>query len=385
MVVVIPCRDEPDLVASLRSLHECEAIVGGCEVIVVVNDVVEGDAGAANAASVSSACAWFEALEEPGFVLHVVNVALPKKKAGVGLARKVGMDEAVRRVAQVGRLNAGVVACFDADCRCDPGLLVEMENLFRKRPEMPGCSVRFEHPLDAENSEAIILYELHLRYYIEACRYSGHPFAFHAVGSSMAVRAEAYVAQGGMNQRQAGEDFYFLQKIISLGNFGELNSTRVIPSPRVSDRVPFGTGRAVGEFLQGKGGRMESYPFEAFEDLKIFFGQICEKNDTVEGGLAEPLQGFLGRIGFAEALRDIRSQTTSDVAFRKRFFRWFDAFKLMKFVHHARDHSYGAPDVVDVARRLWALLTDESVSNDPRQLLERFRERQCKGWRSPLE
>ena len=57
----------------------------------------------------------------------------------------------------------------------------------------------------------------------------------------------------------------------------------------------------------------------------------------------------------------------------------------MKFVHHARDHSYGVPDVVDVARRLWALLTDESVSNDPRQLLERFRERQCKGWRSPLE
>ena len=192
---------------------------------------------------------------------------------------------------------AGVVACFDADCRCDPGLLVEMENLFRKRPEMPGCSVRFEHPLDAENSEAIILYELHLRYYIEACRYSGHPFAFHAVGSSMAVRAEAYVAQGGMNQRQAGEDFYFLQKIISLGNFGELNSTRVIPSPRVSDRVPFGPGRAVGEFLQGKGGRMESYPFEAFEDLKIFFGQICEKNDTVEGGLAEPLQGSSVGLG----------------------------------------------------------------------------------------
>ena len=30
----------------------------------------------------------------------------------------------------------------------------------------------------------------------------------------MAVRAHAYARQGGMNRRQAGEDFYFMQKLV---------------------------------------------------------------------------------------------------------------------------------------------------------------------------
>ena len=61
----------------------------------------------------------------------------------------------------------------------------------------------------------------------------------------MAVRPEAYMKQGGMNRRKAGEDFYFLNKIMSLGGFGECAETTIYPSPRTSKRVPFGTGQAV--------------------------------------------------------------------------------------------------------------------------------------------
>ena len=89
----------------------------------------------------------------------------------------------------------------------------------------------------------------------------------------MAVRADIYAGQGGMNKRQ-GEDFrIFLHKIIPLGQFGEINNTRVIASPRPSARVPFGTGKAVREFLDN--GRIESYPLAAFEDLKVFFLIRC--------------------------------------------------------------------------------------------------------------
>jgi hypothetical protein len=44
-------------------------------------------------------------------------------------------------------------------------------------------------------------------------------YAYHTVGSAMAVKAYQYVKVGGMNRRQAGEDFYFIQKLVHSGNF----------------------------------------------------------------------------------------------------------------------------------------------------------------------
>ena len=92
-------------------------------------------------------------------------------------------------------------------------------------------------------------YELHLRYLNLFSRFTGFPYAYHTIGSCFGVRAETYASQGGMNKRKAGEDFYFLHKIIPLGEFREINNTCVIPSPRESDRVPFGTGAAIGKYL----------------------------------------------------------------------------------------------------------------------------------------
>ncbi len=34
------------------------------------------------------------------------------------------------------------------------------------------------------------------------------------VGSALAVKALQYVKAGGMNRKQAGEDFYFVQKLV---------------------------------------------------------------------------------------------------------------------------------------------------------------------------
>src|SRR5204862_3217619 len=113
---------------------------------------------------------------------------------------------------------------------------------------------------------------LHLRYYIQALRYAGFPHAHHTIGSCMAVRAGEYRQQGGMNKRKAGEDFYFLHKIIPLGGFGDLTGTTVYPSPRPSDRVPFGTGKAVRENLPGR--QIKTYPLDAFLDLKQMIARV---------------------------------------------------------------------------------------------------------------
>lgn len=387
MVVVIPCHDEPDLVGSLQSLQECDRPTGAVEVIVVLNAAQGSDVVGRNSRSKAEAEQWYGAGEETWFGMHLIEAnELPRKHAGVGLARKIGMDEAVRRLADVGLGEEGVVVCYDADCRCDSNLLTAIEDFFARHPAAPGCSVRYEHPLTGELDprcyQAITEYELHLRYYIEACRFAGHPFAFHTIGSSMAVQSGAYVKQGGMNRRQAGEDFYFLQKIIPLGDFGEINSTRVLPSPRISDRVPFGTGRAVGEYCQKAAGGLPSYPLRAFVDLRQFLAGVVEGKERVVPG--ELLQRFLEGQDFVTALAQIRSQTASPAAFRKRFFRWFDAFKLMKYVHFARDESYGAPSVKIVAGELWERIGDRPPADTEADLLEQYRRRQSVGWSSVL-
>ena len=359
LVVVIPCFNEPDLIASLESLRTSERPNASHEVIVVVNSAADADISVLkqNEATRRQARAWIAAQPEPKLGVHLIDARdLPPRHAGVGLARKIGMDEALRRFDDAGTIDGGVILCFDADCTCAPNYLRAVSEHFAANSNSPACSIYFEHPLEGdlqpEVYEAIAAYELHLRFYVQALRYAGFPHAYHTIGSSMAVRARAYMEQGGMNRRQAGEDFYFLHKLIPLGGFTELNSTVVYPSPRPSNRVPFGTGRAVSEWLQKPG--TKTYPLQAFDDLRVFLESVPALQRSMVEPTAESIRTFLAEHNFDEALEEIRKHTTAPAAFTKRFFRWFDGFRAMKFVHHARDRFYGDEDVGIAAGNLLA-------------------------------
>jgi hypothetical protein len=394
LVVVIPCYDEPDLILSLEALWGCEPAPCAVEIIVVINSPLGGDARVLerNERTIDEVRRWTAAHADDRLRVHSIHFPhLPRRQAGVGLARKIGMDEALRRLVEVGRPD-GIIAGFDADCVCDTNYFTALEGHFRKHPNTTGCSVYFEHPLEGSLESAVYEtvsnYELHLRYYVQALRYAGFPFAYHTVGSSMAVRASVYLKQGGMNKRQAGEDFYFLNKIFPLGHFSELNATRVIPSPRPSVRVPFGTGKAVRAGLDGR--KASTYSVQAFEDLKLFFEEIpclARGVDRNHGGLeasrSPALASFLSLLNFPAVLEEIRNHTASEGAFIKRFFRWFDGFRVLKFMHHARDRFYGASEVGDAARALLERLAvneRSSLEFTNRDLLAVYRELDRKGW-----
>lgn len=396
LAVVIPCFDEPGLTECLESLWACDRPKRSVEVIVVVNDSESAPQTARdqNEATLREIHAWKGLREDPAMRLHVIeSVAQPRKHAGVGLSRKIGMDEAVRRFDSAGVAGEGIIACYDADCLCDRNYLRAIERHFEGKPETPGCSIYFEHPLDGPNADAntaITAYELHLRYYIGALRYAGFPAAFQTVGSSMAVRSWAYQKQGGMNRRQAGEDFYFLHRIIQLGGFSELNDTRVIPSPRASHRVPFGTGRAVGDLLASESNAFHTYPFQAFEDLRAWFAlserwrslTLDEESRELEM-LSDVLRRFLIDQGAPAEMAEMRAKTTNDDTFRKRLFGWFNAFRVMKFIHHARDSAYGRQSVESAARALLvrSSLAEKAVeAGGLRELLEVFRSIDRAGW-----
>lgn len=385
--VVIPCFNEPDLLASLHSLLACHPTERSAEVIVVINsgELHGSEIRLQNQKTLAEATNWLRSLSNPWLPIHFIHAdELPAKHAGVGLARKIGMDEAVARFDQLN--TDGIIACFDADSTCDPNYFVALEQHFRQHPKTPGCAIHFEHPLEgnepAEVYDAIVQYELHLRYYRQALLYCGLPYAFHTIGSSMAVRSSAYQKQGGMNKRKAGEDFYFLHKIIDLGNFTELKTTRVIPSPRVSNRVPFGTGRAVGDFISAGETIRKTYSLQSFEWIRKFVSEldrlyVCElselpliANDS-DHGLTS--LRFFEMEGLPVALQEIRKNSPSPEAFLRRFLKSFDAFRVLKLVHYLRDSLYPDVPVIQAAVELLRYLEVPLETDDSHQLLNHYR------------
>jgi len=352
IVVVIPSHKEPDIHRALSALHRCYRPECSVEVIIVINASENADAEVYRQnIKTRQACSLWEAENEARFRFFTyMENDMPAKHAGVGMARKIGMDEAVRRFEKIGN-PGGIIACFDADSSCDVTYLTELEKHFKSNPDTPGCSIQFKHPTFGTEHEpytylGIKYYELHLRYYNQAMRSTGFPHAYHTIGSSMAVRADAYQKQGGMNRRKAGEDFYFLHKIISLGDFTELNSTCVYPSPRPSNRVPFGTGKAINDYLKNPQKGFFTYNPKAFDYLELFFKNIPEfyfttpELVTLGGVIPYVLIDFLNAYFFDERILEIKRNSSGVHSFEKRFYRWFNAFMILKFVHFVRDNAH---------------------------------------------
>jgi len=378
--VVIPVHNEPDILPTLNALANCDPTQNGVEVILVINaSEVASDEIKQQNQFTKDVIDGFVSMYCGQLKFHcILNNELPKKHAGVGLARKMGMDEAVARFAKINQ-EKGIIVCFDADCTCAPNYLKDIEKAFIKHSPT-AMSIRFEHPLNGEEYSAQIYdyitdYELHLRVYKNAITYAGLPYGYHTVGSSMAVNVLDYCKQGGMNKRKAGEDFYFLQKFIQLGPIYELNTTCVYPSPRVSDRVPFGTGRAIGERVASKEIQFLTYSMHSFYDLKKLTNCVAgfyESFDKI-AQLPETIVSFIGMENILAKLKEIKRESASEATFVKRFYAWFDAFQLLKYVHYTRDHHYPNESINQVAKELLTLLAVANIPNNNHDLLLAFR------------
>ena len=376
LIVVIPAYDEIELISSISSLQQCEPPNCTVEVIVVFNasEISNSDVVSRNEKALENLVAWHKDLSNPTFKLHcIAENSLPKKHAGVGLARKIGMDEAIRRFNSIAK-DDGVIVCFDADSKCDNNYLVEIEKHFKKHAKIGACSIHFEHSLNGsqfpkEVYAGIEWYELHLRYYKNGLAYAKVPFAFHTIGSSMAVRAKAYCEQGGMNRRKAGEDFYFLQKFIAVGTLNELKTTRVMPSSRASHRVPFGTGRAIQEMLDDEREIEKSYAFECFEIMKECFENVRGFYNS-DSKPHRVLLEYVGQDDWDAKIVELKSQSTTEDRFETRFFQWFNAFQVLKFIHFLRDNHFPKKQLEEEVPKLMAGL---GVEQSELKLIEYLR------------
>ncbi len=365
IIIVIPCYNEPDIEKSLLSLSNCSKTKKAVEVVIVINSSEESASNILEQNKLTEKILQKKLpdLSNEWLKFHVVHKSkLRAKHAGAGFARKIGMDEAIRRFNFANNPN-GIIVSFDADSLCDTNFLVSVEDFYTKYPKAIGSAVYFEHPTSGTEFSnniysAITQYELYLRYYNQALRHTVYPFAFHTVGSCFNVKASAYASQGGMNKKQAGEDFYFLQKIIPNGVFGEINSTCVYPSPRPSDRVPFGTGPIINKLLTDQNG-LQTYSLQSFLDLRKLFTEI-EKlfkadKESIEKLIirqSEAIRQFLLQIEFKKNIDEINKNSSTSVNFNKRFFKWFNAFKILKYLNFTQSNFYKDEEIETVAIKL---------------------------------
>jgi hypothetical protein len=147
-----------------------------------------------------------------------------------------------------------------------------------------------------------------------------------------------------MNKFKAGEDFYFLNKIIQRGGYTEINTTRVIPQARVSNRVPFGTGASMNKWMEGSSDDFMTYPFEAFLPLKNLFENIetIYQLNQIPAHIIhnDTLRVFLEENDYKKAIEEIFANCSSVSTFSKRFYSWFDAFKIVKYLNFAAQNAY---------------------------------------------
>ena len=154
------------------------------------------------------------------------------------------------------------------------------------------------------------------------------------------------------------------------------NATCVFPSPRPSERVPFGTGPVVSRLSAG-GDSLRTYDPRPFGMLQELFQRI-DRPEGLAGPWPEPLQAFLKNQDFEGALAEIRNNSASAAAFKKRFWRWFNMFRIMKFVHFARERGFPDIPVGDAASELLRILDPDhtgipSVGTNPKKLLLIYR------------
>lgn len=365
MIVMIPCLNEPEIVRTLESVWSCTPPTSGVEVVVAINDSeTSSDAvKELNRKTYQDLKIWKMCNDRPNLILHPIYAkSVTAKHAGAGMARKIGMDEAVRRFNFLNKPE-GVIISLDSDCLVSPNYLVGIEEYFGAGKSNFATTLSFRHRVeeldDERQRKGIQLYEDYLHYYKKAHDYTGFPNSIYTIGSAFAVRAGAYVAQGGMNRRQAGEDFYFLNKLTSLGSVGELKEVFVYPSARVSDRVPFGTGAAITKWMNEEGDLTTTYHFSAFQDLKRLFDSVDElyriedeKSGDFIGACPPSLQKYFELIRFRQKVEEINQNSSSLIFFRKRFFQFFDAFVIMRFLNESHPAFYSRQDLYEAIGQL---------------------------------
>lgn len=317
----------------------------------------------------------FIALSNSNSLLVVVDCftqPLPKEQ-GVGLARKIGCDLVIA-MAEQGTVNATFIGSTDADAYLPNNYFDVMTNL--DSATTSGVCYGFHHCFQEKTltdtqlrtQKATQAYEQAMAYYVAGLTYARSPYAFFTIGSILAISTIGYVDVRGFVKKSAGEDFYTLNKLAKLGKIAQANEATIYLTPRLSDRVPFGTGPAVKDIIALEQAN-EAYCYyhpQCFVELKhslevihtLTHDTILEKvldakkdrgkiSDIVANEinvLSTYSKKALEDIGFIHFLiKQLAQNANNQKQLTAQIANWFDAFKTLKYIHSIKQEYNDIP------------------------------------------
>lgn len=339
-VVVIPCCNEREtLPQTLSSLEAAGEIAE--EVLVIVNVNQRDSMDRSNNLATLE---WLDSYKTSLPLAWLDHVSAPwayPEKFGVGLARHQGCSVGLGFVEP-----AAPVISLDADSPVNAEYYQAIFAYLKRHPDFQAGHVNFQHRHcgEPQQTRAMEIYEQHLKRHRRLLEQANSPHAWYAIGSTIVCTRQAYEKSGGYHcRRMAGEDFYLLQQLSKTGCQIEMIEDAVVyPSDRVSDRVPFGTGKAVGDILQD--GRWLTYHDDCYRDLGQLLDavqrgaedSVDEMKKQVSGGCVT----WLDERGFEEVWEKLKSNSRDHAMLLRKFHEWLDAFQTLKLIHYLSDHHY---------------------------------------------
>ena len=292
--IIIPARDEAaNLDRTLRAAV-CQINLDGekldprtFEILVLANNCTDETAAVARR--------WSNREHLPP--VHVAEIALPKSEAHVGRARRILMDEALRRSGGRGAENARVIASTDGDTRIAPdwtaATLFEINNgaeavggriLIEQNQPGGTTAARGYHLRDA--AFHLLLAELEHR--LDPQPHDPFPRHHQHFGASFAVTAEIYERSGGLPPLPHLEDIAFFDSLQQIdARFRHSPRVRVETSARHAGRVAVGLSRQLDRWVRlaerdalhtvASAGEMFNW-FSARRRLRLFWKNAHAKN-----------------------------------------------------------------------------------------------------------
>lgn len=267
---------------------------------------------------------------------------------GVGLARKIAGDIALSLIFH-GRVENPWIRMTDADVGVPIDFFAQLDGVPN---DVSAVIAPFVHVPEGDDDQraAMAAYDVYLQSYVDGLQAAGSPYAFHTIGSLISVHARAYAAVRGVPRREAGEDFYLLNKLAKVGTVLSLSGNPIEIRGRFSDRVPFGTGAALNEMCTEPSGslKFQAYDPLVFEGLATWLAALrvfverpveTELHDSIRciaAPLGPALYDTLTALGAFDAAVKASTQVSGEQLHR-RLMEWNDAFRTLKLIHGLRE------------------------------------------------
>ena len=291
-----------------------------------------------------AAHSWCER-NAPWFTLqNLMCDALPAARPGLAMARKVGLDEALRRMDNA--VHESILILSSADVRYSRDYFVSVsEGLLYA--QVPGaCYSQFQYSGAGETDtvkRAAVLYELYLHYLNVGASLCGFPYPLVVPAPAISLTATAYVKAGGYAATYNEQSTAFLARLNELGNFKRLPQAQLTLLARNQVRPGSEGARTIARMSRrGRSRLYVPHPngfvllYHLFSSLpELYLAQHLKLRQVVD--LGAPVHRYFDKLFFDEHIAKLRQNSRHLASFQERFFHWFNAARVMQFLKFLSD------------------------------------------------